>query len=315
MSAATKELLQFLSEEAPSLPIRVSASEYLLGLTGGDDGRKFIATIGSDLTNVLVNLLSSQSHPLNLNAIKSIVNLASDESSLDYLREGSLLRKLFDLITEHDCQNEHSVNVSENSVLALSNMAHWQTGAQAIVKFFQKSGNEMILYKVIERFFKDTDHLHHFASFLSNLSQVKEARLFILDKDKLVFQRITSFISFTKSKVRQKGVVATIKNCCFEEGMNSYIYKVFKVLKDLNHNKIFVKKTYQGDHKWLLSDEVDILPRLLLPLAGNEEFDEEDNNKLPLDLQYLGDDKERECDPGIRKMLIEAVFQVIYLIN
>ena len=63
-------------------------------------------------------------------------------------------------------------------------------------------------------------------------------------------------------------------------------------------------------HEWLLSDAVDILPHLLLPLAGPEEFSEDDMEKLPPDLQYLGDDKQREADPDIRKMLLEALLQV-----
>lgn len=55
---------------------------------------------------------------------------------------------------------------------------------------------------------------------------------------------------------------------------------------------------------------MDILPRLLLPLAGPDEFDEEDNEKLPIDLQYLPDDKTRDDDPDIRKMLLECFQQV-----
>ena len=65
-----------------------------------------------------------------------------------------------------------------------------------------------------------------------------------------------------------------------------------------------------GYHEWLLSDDVDILPRLVLPLAGPEEFDDDDNERLPPDLQYLEPDKKREEDPDIRKMLIESVTQV-----
>lgn len=53
-------------------------------------------------------------------------------------------------------------------------------------------------------------------------------------------------------------------------------------------------------HSWLLGEDVDILPRLLLPLAGNTEYDDEDNDKLPVELQYLPEDKERERDPLIR---------------
>jgi len=49
---------------------------------------------------------------------------------------------------------------------------------------------------------------------------------------------------------------------------------------------------------------------LLLPLAGPEEFDADDMDKLPDDLQYLPPDKEREEDPDIRIMLIETLILV-----
>ncbi|XP_052016925.1 protein HGH1 homolog isoform X2 [Apodemus sylvaticus] len=62
-----------------------------------------------------------------------------------------------------------------------------------------------------------------------------------------------------------------------------------------------------GHHKWLLGPQVDILPFLLLPLAGPEEFSEEEMDQLPVDLQYLSPDKQREPDADIRKMLIEAI--------
>ena len=52
------------------------------------------------------------------------------------------------------------------------------------------------------------------------------------------------------------------------------------------------------------------MPYLLLPLAGPEELSEEEMEGLPEDLQYLGDDKTREDDPDIRKMLIESIMQV-----
>lgn len=63
-------------------------------------------------------------------------------------------------------------------------------------------------------------------------------------------------------------------------------------------------------HEQLLSNTIDLLPKLLLPLAGPEEFDDEDNEKLPIDLQYLGEDKTRERDPDIRKILLETLIQV-----
>lgn len=55
---------------------------------------------------------------------------------------------------------------------------------------------------------------------------------------------------------------------------------------------------------------MDLLPVLLLPLAGPEEFSSEEMDKLPLDLQYLPDDKQREQDPDMRRMLVEAIAKV-----
>lgn len=213
-----KELLKFLSNDSQSCEIRTPASEYLLGLTGGEDGRKFIVNIGSEITKVFVNLLSNSIQSLNINAIKSLVNLSSDEFCLNILLKNDLLLKLFKLIIDHNCSDDHSVSLSENSVLTISNIAHWEKGAHGVLKFLNEFKDELILYRVIERFFKDTEHLHHLASFFSNLTQIKEARLIFLDRDKLIFQRILSFISFDKSQIRQRGVVATVKNCCFEVG-------------------------------------------------------------------------------------------------
>jgi hypothetical protein len=48
-----------------------------------------------------------------------------------------------------------------------------------------------------------------------------------------------------------------------------------------------------------------------LPLAGPEEFDSDEMDKLPEDLQYLPPDKEREEDPDIRTMLLETILMVI----
>ena len=66
----------------------------------------------------------------------------------------------------------------------------------------------------------------------------------------------------------------------------------------------------KGSHEWLLGEEVDVLPFLLLPLAGPEQFEVEEMERLPEDLQFLPDDKQRELDPDIRKMLIDAVMKV-----
>lgn len=62
-------------------------------------------------------------------------------------------------------------------------------------------------------------------------------------------------------------------------------------------------------HKEMFSIK-DFAALLLWPLAGPEEFDEEDNEKLPLDLQYLEAEKQRESDSYVRLSLLNAILQV-----
>ena len=62
-----------------------------------------------------------------------------------------------------------------------------------------------------------------------------------------------------------------------------------------------------------MQEDIDLLPALLLPLAGPEQFGEDETELLPLDLQFLPDGKQREPDPDLRKMLIEAIMKVCIL--
>ncbi|KAM7121983.1 protein HGH1 homolog [Ciconia maguari] len=114
---------------------------------------------------------------------------------------------------------------------------------------------------------------------LCNLSQLPEGRRGLLDRSRRSVQRLLPFTQYKDSAAHRRGVVGALRNCCFE---------------------------YE-DHEWLLSEEVDILPFLLLPLAGPEEFPEDEMERLPADLQYLPQDKQREEEPDIRKMLLEAI--------
>jgi len=121
-------------------------------------------------------------------------------------------------------------------------------------------------------------------------------------------QKLFPFLNLNNS-LRRAGVIMAIKNCCFELG--NLLHLLSKVICHLflfNINNLFC--ICLEKHEWLLSEDLDLLPRLLLPLAGPEQFDEEDNEKLPLDLQYLPDDKEREPDSDLRLALLQALTQV-----
>lgn len=85
---------------------------------------------------------------------------------------------------------------------------------------------------------------------------------------------ISKLVVFTEhpSNVRRSGVASTFKNVAFETDRHSCL---------------------------LSPSEINILPYLLLPLAGPEEFDDEESSKMLPDLQLLPPEKKRDSDNTI----------------
>jgi len=123
--------------------------------------------------------------------------------------------------------------------------------------------------------------LDQLAMVFCNLSQVGQVRTVITQTENNILQNLIPFMNHD-NEIRRSGITGVVHNCAFDSSI----------------------------HNLLLSDEVDLLPRLLLPLAGPEQFDDEDNDKLPIDLQYLPDTKTREPSPDIRRQLLETLNQL-----
>ncbi|NWW82828.1 HGH1 protein, partial [Climacteris rufus] len=118
---------------------------------------------------------------------------------------------------------------------------------------------------------------------LCNLSQAPEGRRALLDRSRRAVQRLLGLVRWPESAELRRGVVGALRNCCFEH----------------------------EHHEWLLGEEVEALPFLLLPLAGPQELPPEQMEQLPLELQYLPPEHQREEEPEIRKMLLEALMLVL----
>ena len=93
---------------------------------------------------------------------------------------------------------------------------------------------------------------------------------------------LTKMTVFTehKSDIRRKGVASTIKNVAFDIPTHP---------------------------AYLSEEEIGILPYILLPLMGSEEYDEEDMLSMLPDLQLLPPDKERDNDPTIAQTHVETL--------
>ena len=98
---------------------------------------------------------------------------------------------------------------------------------------------------------------------------------------------LTKIIVFTehKSTMRRRGVANTIKNVCFDVDSHP------KLLNAANE----------------IDDGIELLPYVLLPLMGNEEYSDEDTKGMLDECQLLPPDKEREKQVDIISTHLESL--------
>ncbi|CAM2107174.1 unnamed protein product [Caretta caretta] len=226
-----------------------------------------------DFLEALLLLTGDRSLAVVKDSYHSLINLSVAAATHGALAKGlpALLHRLLD----------PGYAFADQVCTLLSNLSREEATCRQVFRAVQEEG--LGLAQVLEAFctegYNKKAALHYLGPLLSNLSQLPETREFLLDRSRCVVQRLLPYTQYEASAIRRGGVIGTLRNCCFE-------YKY---------------------HEWLLGAEVDLLPFLLLPLAGPEEFPEAEMERLPVDLQYLPQDKQREKDPDIRKMLLEAV--------
>nr|XP_042717234.1 protein HGH1 homolog isoform X2 [Chrysemys picta bellii] len=266
-----RELLGFLHlDTRPDL--KGQATGYILGLTGNVEGRTLLAG-RPDFLEALLLLTGDRSLAVVKDSYHSLINLSVAVATHEVLAKELpvLLHRLLD----------PGYAFADQVCTLLSNLSREEGTCRQVFQAVQEEG--LGLAWVVEAFctegYNKKAALHYLGPLLSNLTQLPETREFLLDRSRCVVQRLLPYTQYEASAIRRGGVIGTLRNCCFE-------YKY---------------------HEWLLGAEVDLLPFLLLPLAGPEEFPEAEMERLPVDLQYLPQDKQREKDPDIRKMLLEAV--------
>ncbi|XP_018541940.1 protein HGH1 homolog [Lates calcarifer] len=269
----TAELLSFLTP-ATRPDVKGQATECILGLSGHRDGCRFLRT-KPDLIVALFALTSDPSVAIVKNCYHILINLSADETLHQVLVADV---KVLPVLLKNLLDPEYLF--SDQICTILSNLTRHEKTCKTVFKVLQEEAG---LAQLVEIFctegYNKNAKLHYLGPLLSNLTQLPEARNYMMDKDRCVIQRLLPFTQFQASTVRRGGVIGTLRNCCFD----------------------------YAHHEWLLSEAVDILPFLLLPLAGPEELSDEENEGLPVDLQYLPEDKKREDDPDIRKMLLETL--------
>lgn len=146
--------------------------------------------------------------------------------------------------------------------------------------------------------------LHFLASVFANVASSSGGRNFFLTPRPANFLKLNDsveyplakLVTFTEHKdtIRRGGVANTIKNCSFHSAGHRAMLTPEDTLAAIPPSPVE-------------APGIDVLPYLLLPLAGPEEFDLEDQEKLPEALQFLPSDKTREPDQVIRLAHVETL--------
>lgn len=139
------------------------------------------------------------------------------------------------------------------------------------VKGFDRSLNKYANYDYLAYFFAD----------VSRFTAGRD--YFVTEQEYDGVVPISKLLVFTEkydSKIRREGVASTIKNSLFDTKRHLH---------------------------FLQDDSINLLPYLLLPLAGPEEMDEEDMFNLPDELQLLPSDKKRDPEDAIICVHLESL--------
>lgn len=191
-------------------------------------------------------------------------------------------------------QNPSEPNANLLAML-LANLAKWE-GLKSILDRKQKAPealgcDDMVINQLVDVFVKGADGSYnkdadydYLAYLFADLAKHPEVRQYFVQRQEydgvVPLTKLKVFTEQHKSDIRRKGVASTIKNVAF----------------DVPSHPAFFSK-----------DEIDILPYILLPCMGSEDYDPDEMLSMLPELQMLPPDKEREHDPTIIQTHVETL--------
>ncbi|KAJ4349610.1 Protein hgh1 [Didymosphaeria variabile] len=296
MPTELEELVEFLHHG--NTQIRQVAAEHLVGYSQAD----LPLFKRSQLEPVKdLKLLVKDYGPIAKNALTILINISHDGEVLKSLaNDDAFLETLLSRIT-----NKKEPNANEIAML-LANMAK-DDSLQRVLELRRDipkelSKSEWAMDQLMDCFVKgaeggynkDADY-DYLAYFFADLSKFPKGREYMTtpqahDSDIIPLTKLQVFTSHA-SHIRRLGVASTIKNCAFHVPAHQTL------LSNLNPDP-----TLPPPHIG-----ANLLPYLLLPLMGPEEYSDEDTEGMLDELQLLEPDKEREKDIEVMKTHLETL--------
>ncbi|KAI1335448.1 hypothetical protein F5Y15DRAFT_249993 [Xylariaceae sp. FL0016] len=284
MPTELEELVGLVADPKPE--VRAIAAEHLVPYSLSQP-----SLFKSDEMKPIKNfkLLIRDNPKIAEHIVTMLINLSADRDVLESLAtDDKFLAEVFRQIV---IPTEPNANLLS---MLLANLSKWDSLKTMLDKKQippeELKSNDSVMNQLVDLFVKgaegsynknaDFDHLAYVFADLTKHAEVRHYFVRKQEYDQVV--PITKLKVFTehKSHIRRKGVASTIKNVAF----------------DVPSHPIFISE-----------DDIDILPYLLLPITGSEEYDEEETMAMLPDLQLLPPDKQRDSDPHIIQTHVETL--------
>lgn len=241
-----------------------------------------------------MKLLVRDYPPIAKNVLTILVNISSDEEVLKYLAEDDqFLEVLYSRITHAKEENADEMAMLLANLTKHDHLKTLLTLKRDIPKPLSTSPFAIdqlldLFVKGQEGSYNEKANFDYLCYVFADISKYEEGRKHFLtprEEDENIIP-LTKLIVFTehKSTIRRRGVASTIKNAAFDTDA---------------HAKMLSTDETEGG--------LNILPYLLLPLMGPEEYDDKDMDTMPEELQLLPPDKTREPETDIQIIHLETL--------
>lgn len=277
MPTEIEELVSFLHLPQPA--VMQIALDNLVGYSQGAQQQIFAYDNYQAITD-LKKLAQDQGKTTVSQSVTILANLCDDTAMRELIaKDEAFLRFLVASITNLSNTNADLMcilltNVAKNDAITMIfdlELSH----DEAQKKVFQSSSAMDCLMdcfvKGFDRLLNKYADYDYLSYFFADVSRLKRGREYFITEQKydsvVPLQKLLVFTEKYDSRIRREGVASTIKNSLFDTQL----------------------------HEKLVHDsKINLLPYILLPIAGPEEIDEDDMFALPEELQLLPSDKQRD---------------------
>ena len=237
MTAQLQELFSFLSLDS-RVDLKTIALDYILGLTGSEDGRAMIKN-SQPVIRLLLQLTSDKQSVITKDANLVLLNLSSSKDVAETMLDLDVIPKLLVHLVNPEYAQSDAV------CMTLSNLTQTEKGSELFLTSIMKSEQAQTaepsatassastvsatagtavpsLYQLVDIFdrkgYNKHANFHYLATVFLNITQLSLTRQLFLDRKKCILPRLIPYTQFHESEIRRGGIVGLLRNLCFEVG-------------------------------------------------------------------------------------------------